>query len=269
MHRTTPPFSCSYRNFGQIIGPETWKALNFSVGQFAVDLEDEFGNPLVQESQRSNRLADVLERMDVFISYVGSDGDVAQRLTNDLLRRGFEVWPENEDSALPTENFFELLTTLIESSKVFLALVSAESNQDQFAANELAVALAAVQANPGIALIPVVVQQDALVLPPLDQHPVIDLSSTQTYEVQFARLLALMHEKTGIAPSDQATSGHSAIDLVALSFLLTMIVGAVALRGFGELPAWTFPYLGGIITGTAGVFLFPWLARRRAMPPQQ
>ena len=178
------------------------------------------------------------------------------------------MWPEHEDSALPTENFFQQLTTLIESSKVFLALVSAEANQDQFAANELAIALAAAQVNPATALIPVVVQPDTPVLPPLDEHPAIDLSSAQTYEAQLARLLNLMQEGFGVAPSSPVASGKPATDLVALSFLATVIVGAVALRGFVGLPDWTFPYLGGVATGGAYALLFRWLDRHRASQEQ-
>ncbi len=212
--------------------------------------------------------------MDVFLSYVWSDRDLARRLTEDLLRCGFEVWPEDEDSALPTADFFQRLTALIKNSKVFLSFVSAEANQDPLAANELAVALSAMQENPAIGIIPVVVEAGTRILPPLDQHRHIDLSSAANYDDQFTQLLRMMKEHCGLEPVvPLRTTGESplgkvpsAIDLAALSFLVALVTGTAGLWRFVDLPVWTLPFLGGVMTGVAYALLFRWLARRREQP---
>ncbi|CAG1015192.1 Hercynine oxygenase [Anaerolineae bacterium] len=75
------------------------------------------------------------EPIDIFLSYNQSDIDWADRLVQDLRNRGFVVW---YDMGGPKggERWIETVTSAINSSPVFISLVSSEANESTWVRRE-------------------------------------------------------------------------------------------------------------------------------------
>ena len=78
--------------------------------------------------------------MQVFLSYTQAEQDFARALSQELTRRGLEVWSD-EQEILPGDNWGSSIAEALKKSKALVVLISPESMRSKFVRSEIQYAL--------------------------------------------------------------------------------------------------------------------------------
>src|SRR5579859_1225393 len=85
---------------------------------------------------------------EVFISYAGSDGEIASHLADDLARAGINVWFDRK--IRPGDNWQDQINRHIEDAEAVVVVISPESLRSQWVRHEWTSALArSLRGGPG------------------------------------------------------------------------------------------------------------------------
>jgi hypothetical protein len=77
--------------------------------------------------------------MKVFISYTRKDGEIAQRLVQQLKDAGFEAWDDRE--IMPGDNWAEKISQALKESQAMVVLISAAALNSEWVRREIEFAL--------------------------------------------------------------------------------------------------------------------------------
>jgi len=78
--------------------------------------------------------------VQVFLSYTQAEQDFARALSQELTRRGLEVWSD-EQEILPGDNWGSSIAEALKKSKALVVLISPESMRSKFVRSEIQYAL--------------------------------------------------------------------------------------------------------------------------------
>lgn len=148
--------------------------------------------------------------MNVFLSYVSADKEIARQVARGLERCGLEVWTDEE--VLPGESLSAAIGTALGKADAFVVLVTKRASPSQWAGLEVGAAVAS-----GKRVIPVLLEAGADMPLILRDRSYLDLSEPQTRGDRINLLCRTLKEPAGPVSESGVAAGMLAVEGATLA----------------------------------------------------